>query len=129
MDKKGFSLHWIHMYYLLLLVVILLSLTGRIKAAADDTEYNLKFYSRDIAYGVESFLWSDLEGEYIYPLKEGYEINIDDSIGIVKVNKGISKEEYSFRIRKGYEITSEKTQKEGLRNPYLIKKNKVEKSE
>ncbi len=122
MNTKGFSLHWIHMYYLLLLLVILIALSGRIKAAGDDSAYNLKFYSRDVAYGVEAFLWSNGIGTYVYPLKKGYELKIDNDAGYVVAKKGISEAKYSFRKKEGFVVEIYPSNDESLQNPYVIEK-------
>ncbi len=124
MNKRGFSLLYTWTFYLFLVIIIFLALYGKVAASKDDTGYNLEFYAKDIAYGVEGMLWSDGEVSYVYPLKEEYDIQINNDVGIVFVKKGYSQEKSSFRTREGYivEVNPHLESSRDLENPYLISK-------
>lgn len=124
MNKRGTSLLYIWAFYLFLVVVIFIALYGKVVASKDDTGYNLEFYAKDIAYGVEGMLWSDGEVSYVYPLKEKYDIQINNDVGLVFVKKGWSQEKYSFRTRPGFFVKVEPYFEvgSGLENPHLISK-------
>ncbi len=123
MNKKGTSLWYIWLVHFFLVVVIFLTLYGKVVASKDDTGYNLDFYAKDIAYGVEGMLWADGDISYVYPLKEKYDIQINNDIGLVFVKKGMAQESYPFRVRPGFLVKVEPSFLDGeLENPYLISK-------
>ena len=105
MNKKGFAMIWILIFYFLLNIVIFASLYGVVSANKDDTAYTLDFYSRDMAYGVEKMLWNDAEISYVYPIKKGYSVvGFDYDQGILTVGKGYSKDSYEFSPRNDYGV-------------------------
>ncbi|MBT4576802.1 hypothetical protein HOM13_00295 [Candidatus Woesearchaeota archaeon] len=124
MNKRG-SLLYYWLFYLFLIIVIFFALYGKVVASKDDTGYNLEFYAKDIAYGVEGMLWSDGNVSYVYPLKDRYDIKINNDAGIVFVKKGHSQEKHSFRTRSGFFVNVEPYTGDisGFENPYLISKN------
>ncbi len=105
MDKKGFSLSWIIPMYVLVNIIIFLMIFGKIEMNKDDTAYYLDFYSKDIAQGSQAFLWSDGNGDYVYNLREGYELKIDNINGEVFVKSGYSQDSYKFKTRSGFLLT------------------------
>ncbi len=123
MNKKGVSLLYIYTFYLVLVIVIFVALYGKVVGSKDDTGYSLEFYAKDIAYGVEGMLWSEGDVTYVYPLKEKYDVWINNDAGYVHVKKGWSEDKYSFRVREGYSINAEPNLENfDMANPYSISK-------
>jgi hypothetical protein len=123
MNKKGISLLYIYTFYLFLVIVIFVALYGKVVASKDDTGYSLEFYAKDIAYGVEGMLWSDGNVSYVYPLKEKYEVWIDNGAGYVHVRKGLSEDKHPFRVRDGYYVSAKPNLEFlNMANPYTLTK-------
>ena len=125
MDKKGFSMQWILTFYLIIIVFVFVMLYGKIAGNKDDTAYNLDFYAREIAYGVEAMLWAEGNVSYVYPLKKYYKLELNLDVGKVTIKKERSWSIYDFRTREGYIVEAVpylEYQGGILENPYLITK-------
>lgn len=120
MFKKGFTLSWIIPTYLVVNIIIFLLIFGKIEMNKDDTAYYLDFYSKDVAQGSQAFLWADGEGEYVYNLRDGYEVAIDNN-GEAFVKSGRSQDSYRFKTRSGYALDVLKIED----GAYLISKESV----
>jgi len=124
MNKKGLEeVEFLTVFYVIVALIFFGTTFYAIDSNKDDTAYNLKFYARDVAFGSEAMLSSIAdEISYVYPLKEGYEIQIDSSSGNVIVSKGKATEEFKFRTIPDERLEVEKFQDSFYINSYLIKK-------
>jgi len=123
MDKRGTALDKLSFLYLVIIVVVLVTLLGRVSAAKDDTGYELRFYSLDIAYSIEGILWIDEDVDevyFVYALEEGYVAGLESDKIVGK--KGLSVEEKKFRTRAGYDVEMNKLPAD--ENLYLFKRVK-----
>ena len=134
MDKRGTALDKLSFLYLVIIVVVLVTLLGRVSAAKDDTGYELRFYSLDIAYSIEGILWIDEDVDevyFVYALEEGYVAGLKGYYSAEElkgkkdklvVKKGLSVEEKKFRTRAGYDVEMNKLPAD--ENLYLFKRVK-----
>lgn len=120
MYKKGFSLSPLFIFYIVVPLIILFLVTPKIEMNKDDHAYFLDFHSKDIAQGSQAFLWAEGEGEYLYNLRYGYEVAIDNS-GEVFVKSGRLQDSYKFKPRSGYELDATRIED----GSYLISKRSV----
>ncbi len=104
MNKKGYDMSLIHVIYLVIGLIILISALGKIYMNKDDTGYYLEYYSKDLSVGIEAFLQSDIEGSFVYGLREGFEVKIDNSEGKVYVKNDNAIVDDDFRTRDGFFI-------------------------
>lgn len=120
MFKKGFSLVGLVSIYTIVVIAIFVFFIAKIESNKDDTSYYLEFYSKDIAQGSQALLWAEGEGDYVYTLRENFEISINNK-GKVFVKSGRSHDEYKFETREGYFLDVSNLED----NSYLISKREV----